>query len=70
MNNETAELRKEMEKTLEEVKKEHDFHVQKLRQLESAKENCIALINSIKGKIQVLEELLKGKEGGDGKVAK
>ena len=48
-------MKEKLEKKLEEMKKEHDKHIQNLQNLDSARERCIAVINGTKGKISVLE---------------
>jgi len=44
---------------LEKANKEKTDHEQKFKQLSSAREKCIAVLNLTQGKIEQLEELLK-----------
>lgn len=48
-----------LKKELEAVQREHDERVIHLKQLSMAKEKCIAVINGLKGKIELLQKLLK-----------
>jgi len=48
-----------IKKKLDEATTEYEKHHQNLKQLQSAQEKCAAVLNSLKGKIEILTELLK-----------